>query len=153
MTSDEMFIKGILAAPRDLALRLVYADWLEERGDPRTEFVRLQVSLAVGVPDEDDARKRRLEALRPTFDSLWLAVMCRGIEDVPKRPNLAKRERRRRKRELLQADVAMFLKQYARKAEANTDPNDRRYSRQLEERLKRMRPEDLDRLIRGEDDE
>lgn len=30
--------------------RLVYADWLEERGDPRGEFIRVQLELAVVSP-------------------------------------------------------------------------------------------------------
>jgi uncharacterized protein (TIGR02996 family) len=32
MTSDEEFLAAIHAAPNDAALRLVYADWLEEHG-------------------------------------------------------------------------------------------------------------------------
>jgi uncharacterized protein (TIGR02996 family) len=32
------------------ALRLVYADWLEERGDPRAEYLRLECLLAKGEP-------------------------------------------------------------------------------------------------------
>jgi uncharacterized protein (TIGR02996 family) len=40
MTDDAAFRNAILAAPDDDAPRLVYADWLEERGDPRAEFVR-----------------------------------------------------------------------------------------------------------------
>jgi hypothetical protein len=47
--------------------------------------------------------------------------------------------------------VALFLRQYARKAEKTGDPNDRRCSRAVEEAVKRMKPEELDRLIRGEE--
>jgi hypothetical protein len=32
------------------------------------------------------------------------------------------------------------------------DPNDRQYSRKLETQIKRMRPEDLDRLMRDDED-
>jgi hypothetical protein len=49
--------------------------------------------------------------------------------------------------------VANFAKAYARKAQKRREPNDRRYSRELEEELKRMRPEDLDRLLRDDEDE
>jgi uncharacterized protein (TIGR02996 family) len=38
---DETFLRAILAAPEDATSRLVYADWLEERGDPRAEVLRL----------------------------------------------------------------------------------------------------------------
>jgi uncharacterized protein (TIGR02996 family) len=40
------FFEAILANPDDRSLPLVYADWLEERGDPRSEFLRLQAELA-----------------------------------------------------------------------------------------------------------
>jgi uncharacterized protein (TIGR02996 family) len=40
------FVDAILAEPSDDAPRLIYADWLEERGDPRAEFIRVQVEMA-----------------------------------------------------------------------------------------------------------
>lgn len=42
---DSPFIDTIIANPDDDGPRLVYADWLEERGDPRGEFIRLQIQL------------------------------------------------------------------------------------------------------------
>jgi uncharacterized protein (TIGR02996 family) len=42
---DIAFQRAILANPADATLKLVYADWLQERDDPRAEFVRLQVEL------------------------------------------------------------------------------------------------------------
>jgi hypothetical protein len=44
------------------------------------------------------------------------------------------------------------MKQYRRKAHKGHDPNDRGYSREVEKCVKRMKPEDLDRLLRGEED-
>ncbi|HVK12625.1 MAG TPA: TIGR02996 domain-containing protein [Gemmataceae bacterium] len=44
MTDGDAFRRAIIEAPWDDAPRLVYADWLEERGDPRAEFIRLQVA-------------------------------------------------------------------------------------------------------------
>src|SRR5262249_42657415 len=43
MTDEAAFLRSILDDPDDEANRLVYADWLEERGDPRAELVRLQL--------------------------------------------------------------------------------------------------------------
>jgi uncharacterized protein (TIGR02996 family) len=37
---EEAFLQAIRDQPEDQALRLVYADWLEERDDSRGEFVR-----------------------------------------------------------------------------------------------------------------
>jgi len=48
----------------------------------------------------------------------------------------------------LQKELGAFLKQYARKAYRNIDPNDRRYDRKIERLVKRLRPEELDRLLR-----
>src|SRR5690242_12437796 len=41
MTRDQAFLHALLDRPEDDAPRLVYADWLEEHGDPRGEFIRL----------------------------------------------------------------------------------------------------------------
>jgi uncharacterized protein (TIGR02996 family) len=46
MDEDAGFLQALLAAPEDDALRLVYADWLEERGDPRGEYLRCQCARA-----------------------------------------------------------------------------------------------------------
>jgi len=51
------------------------------------------------------------------------------------------------------AEVAKFAKAYARKAQRNgQDPNDRRYSHELEQKLTRLKPEELDRLLREDED-
>ena len=45
MTNDaDALLKFVLAAPDDDAPRLVFADWLDEHGDPdRAAFIRAQV--------------------------------------------------------------------------------------------------------------
>lgn len=50
----EPFLATILDAPHEDAPRLVYADWLEERGDPRSEFIRIQCRLASLDPAHAD---------------------------------------------------------------------------------------------------
>ena len=45
MSHGDAFLQAILAEPDDDAPRLIYADWLEERGDPRGAFIRLQCAL------------------------------------------------------------------------------------------------------------
>jgi uncharacterized protein (TIGR02996 family) len=47
---DANFLRALLAAPEDDALRLVYADWLEERGDPRGEYLRCRCARAALPP-------------------------------------------------------------------------------------------------------
>jgi uncharacterized protein (TIGR02996 family) len=63
--SDDAFLQAVLSDPDDDAPRLAYADWLEERGDPRGEFIRVQctlANLARGDPKRTDlvARERVL---------------------------------------------------------------------------------------------
>jgi hypothetical protein len=57
-----------------------------------------------------------------------------------------------KKRRLI-ATTARYLRQIGRKAQKGEEPNDRRFDRKLDEKLKRMRPEDVDALFRGGDDE
>lgn len=47
MTDGEALMAAILAHPHDDNARLVYADWLDERGDsPRAELIRVQIELS-----------------------------------------------------------------------------------------------------------
>jgi len=56
------------------------------------------------------------------------------------------------KRARLAGELRVFVRQYARKAQKGVEPNDRRYDRSVEKRIKRMRPEELDRLLRDDPD-
>jgi uncharacterized protein (TIGR02996 family) len=69
MTDDRAFLDALRADPADNARWLVYADWLDDRADPRGEYIRLVLSLAAH-PDSD--RRRRLNAVRPTLPRDWL---------------------------------------------------------------------------------
>lgn len=46
MNDPAAFIAAIIANPADDLPRLIFADWLDERGDPRGEFIRVQCELA-----------------------------------------------------------------------------------------------------------
>jgi len=76
---ERSFITEILRHPYDDAPRLVYADWLEERGDPRGEYLRLECEL-VGLKSGDalfeELGPRFLE-LRLGIDRNWLAEIGR----------------------------------------------------------------------------
>jgi len=61
MSGDEgAFLRAILAASDDPVPKLVYADRLDERGDPRGEAVRLLITL--DDPELADADRRRADA-------------------------------------------------------------------------------------------
>ena len=47
MTDDTDLLAAVLADRADDHLRLVYADWLDEAGEPnRAEFIRIQIDIA-----------------------------------------------------------------------------------------------------------
>src|SRR5437588_11228665 len=79
------FINAILANPEDDALRLIYADWLEERGDPadaaRAEFIRAQAEL-FSLADDDPRRpllEDREHELLAEHESRWLGDWPRYV--------------------------------------------------------------------------
>jgi uncharacterized protein (TIGR02996 family) len=46
MHDRDALLRAVVANPDDDAPRLVYADWLDEHGDPdRAEFIRIQIEL------------------------------------------------------------------------------------------------------------
>src|SRR3954468_19371757 len=77
MGEEEAFLKAIQDAPGDDALRLVYADWLEEGGDPRGEFIRVAEEIAQAAPHTDRyaALRARLKTLRECIDPGWAAAL------------------------------------------------------------------------------
>jgi uncharacterized protein (TIGR02996 family) len=45
VTEDEAFIRAIVDSPGDDTPRLVYADWLDDRGDPRGKYLRAEAAI------------------------------------------------------------------------------------------------------------
>jgi uncharacterized protein (TIGR02996 family) len=90
---DEGFVRAIEAAPDDLAPRLVYADWLDERHDPRAELIRLEHTLdqLPTLADRYWELKPRRQDLRAACDPTWLRRVGYGADyrptfaDVPER--------------------------------------------------------------------
>src|SRR5262249_34751659 len=79
MNDDRAFIRAIQSSPNDPTLRLVYADWLEERGDPRGDFLRLEAELAASTDAKHFlAGQKRLQELRQRLDRGWLAEMSKS---------------------------------------------------------------------------
>jgi uncharacterized protein (TIGR02996 family) len=73
--SDEPFIAAIVAAPDDDAPRLVYADWLQDRKDPRGELISLQCLLA--TKPNDKKLKAREKTLLDSHAKTWLEPLAR----------------------------------------------------------------------------
>jgi uncharacterized protein (TIGR02996 family) len=67
MPDDDGFLRALQENPNDEGTRLVYADWLEERGDLRSEYLRLDHQLSQVLT--------RLDELRRQIDPTWLTAV------------------------------------------------------------------------------
>ncbi len=77
MSDEDGFLDAIRAKPNKDLPRLVYADWLEERSDPRADFVRLHLALRGAAPDHPERvpAEHELSSLRKGCDPAWLSVV------------------------------------------------------------------------------
>jgi uncharacterized protein (TIGR02996 family) len=78
---DRAFLRVLLDVPEDRNTWLVYADWLDDRGDPRAEFLRLSVERSL-LTEHDPARpavEARLRQLRAELDPNWMMM----FDDAP----------------------------------------------------------------------
>ena len=66
MSEEAALLRGMIDRPGDDTARLVYADWLDERDDPRGEWVRLGCELE-GLTK----RHKRRAALEAREQQLW----------------------------------------------------------------------------------
>jgi uncharacterized protein (TIGR02996 family) len=77
MGSMDPFVAAVRAELDDDLPRLIYADYLEERGDPRGTFIRTQVELAQ-LPADDPRRQEMLDreaALLAKHENEWLGPL------------------------------------------------------------------------------
>ena len=83
MTEEDAFLAGIRAHPSDDLRRLVYADWLEERGTAearaKAEYLRLEVHIAALAEGclERDGHILRLKKLARWLTSYWKASVSK----------------------------------------------------------------------------
>jgi len=87
MSEHAAFLAAVLAAPDDDLPRLIYADWLDERGDPRGEFIRLQIAAFHG----DISAGRAASAIERECGRIWAGPLaswayqvgfCRGFAET-----------------------------------------------------------------------
>ncbi len=82
MTDRQAFLSAIIDRPDDDLLRLVFADWLEDRGDPgRAEFIRLQIEHAAAEPHSDGWAVRDLRIRELLREHDWRIPDLRGKQD------------------------------------------------------------------------
>ncbi len=71
------FLQAIIENPDDDDVRLIFADWLDEREDPRGEFIRIQVERARPSLDErqQTMNERREAELFRAHEKEWVAPL------------------------------------------------------------------------------
>lgn len=80
------FLQAIASEPEEDAHRLAYADWLEERSDPRGEYIRLACELQnVTSREESDAIWERMKVLRDTHSRKWFGHVLPYVDDFQTR--------------------------------------------------------------------
>jgi uncharacterized protein (TIGR02996 family) len=79
MTAETHFLQSLHENPEDSLLRTVYADWLEERSDPRGELLRAECRLVplLCANADDRALQDRYSTLRRGCERDWLVVVDR----------------------------------------------------------------------------
>lgn len=83
-THDE-FLRAIEQQPAEQTVRLVYADWLDEQNDPRSELIRVEEEMRQ-VPAYSDRfweMKPRRNVLRERFGLEWCGRMRYGTRCEP----------------------------------------------------------------------
>jgi len=97
MVEENDFNVAIMADPRDDTVRLVYADWLEERGRPgdaeRAEFIRLSISrpettywLSDLLSEFDlPAHRQRAQELWRPHGNTWTETLYQRVDGSPLR--------------------------------------------------------------------
>lgn len=90
MHDEDGFLNKLLENPTDDTVRLVYADWLDERGDDeskmKSQFLRLTVQLLeTERPNNPHAdRRKEMQPLAAKLPTDWLAVVSRlKVEQCP----------------------------------------------------------------------
>jgi uncharacterized protein (TIGR02996 family) len=75
MSEEAAFLQALESDPGDDLTRLVYADWLDERGDARGRYLRLEIEASQEAwnQDREPGQVAELLALRPGFYPDWLA--------------------------------------------------------------------------------
>jgi uncharacterized protein (TIGR02996 family) len=85
MNAGDAFLGDIIEHPDDDAPRLIYADWLDDQGQPeRAEFIRLQCLLA-SLPQDDPSRPEYQERERQLLDAHkaeWAAELKRIVKEA-----------------------------------------------------------------------
>jgi len=75
-------LRAVHATPSDDGPRAIYADWLQEHGDPRGEFIALQLATQHLGKHEQTDDTRRATMLLAQHRARWLGALAPLIQDA-----------------------------------------------------------------------
>ena len=77
------WMDAVLAAPDDMSHRQVFGDWLSQRGDPRGEFIQIQMAAHQFSPDDPRRTEldRRAQALLDSHEARWVVPLPTPVEN------------------------------------------------------------------------
>jgi uncharacterized protein (TIGR02996 family) len=75
-SAEQAFLQEIASAPDDLSVRLIYADWLTDRGDPLGDFVRAQCQASIHTNGD---RLKKAQSLFANNRSLEERILFRKL--------------------------------------------------------------------------
>lgn len=82
MSTEQAFLSALAANPLDSVTRQVYADWLEELGDRRAEYLRVEIEVS-GLRLDDPRWPEVAGWLRERVhehDPAWVAAACQRYD-------------------------------------------------------------------------
>jgi uncharacterized protein (TIGR02996 family) len=87
LESDEEFVRALAASPGDVAVSLIYADWLEERRDRKGPFIRLWAELWLseyreGTFEQIHTLAEQYRKAAETLDRQWLVRVGRASGSI-----------------------------------------------------------------------
>jgi uncharacterized protein (TIGR02996 family) len=84
MPDEQAFLQILCENSLDDATRLVYADWLEERGDPRAHYLRREMLLAESQESEEGhaALEEEVRRSRSELDPDWIELAGKKFDLV-----------------------------------------------------------------------
>jgi uncharacterized protein (TIGR02996 family) len=91
-SQQEALEAALVENPDDLATHMAYADWLNENGDPRGEFIQVQLALEdpkVSAGDRKNLQKKE-KALLKKHGREWLGELAKWLLDRDKREDFAR---------------------------------------------------------------
>jgi uncharacterized protein (TIGR02996 family) len=78
---DAAFLEQVLQDPDADEPRLIYADWLDDMGSPRGEFIRIQCELAATAPkDQPHSLKLRENELLRENEKRWAGPVSQWVD-------------------------------------------------------------------------